>query len=306
MDRKKSQYSNCGSIVNNERVGNFVFQHSSSDERKDTIIQSLWTKPCGGCIKDMMYLAALSLAYAHNSGYNVNMHTDSYGAELLKDFGYDNLLTTLDKIPDSVPTLLFAAGKFYALQAEGNTGKVHIDIDVFLKKPGVLDRFYRNPKVDAICQMEEDMSLVDHRDIIQHMFVMGYPATTRPNWHGSMNTGIIGFHNPELAKKYIDNYFEALGIYQADKFEQYRKENKDANLFFDFVLEQIELSFLSTGYNVYTLLPTKNCCFVADKIGYQHLQGTQKWSEEYKNIIKKILMVKDQRLFDVLRRKLNE
>ncbi len=120
-------------------IGNF-----DSSDRRDVVVQSLWTKPVTdkAKLKILLYIAALSLAYAHESGYAVHMHTDSKDAKLLKDFGYDKLSTILDNIPDTVPTQLFAAGKYYAMKAEGLTGKVHIDIDVFLKKPGVLDCFY--------------------------------------------------------------------------------------------------------------------------------------------------------------------
>ena len=89
-------------------------------ERKYVIVQSLWTKPIKSAehLRKTLFIAALSLAYAHNSGYKVHMHTDSKGYELLKKFGYDKLEKTLDAIPASVPTELFAAGKFYAMRAE--------------------------------------------------------------------------------------------------------------------------------------------------------------------------------------------
>lgn len=76
----------------------------------------------------------------------------------------------------------------------------------------------------------------------------------------------------------------------------------DANLYFDFILEQVELSFLSLNYNVYTLLPTKECCHVADKIGYQHLMGEMKWSEESKTKIGQLLRSKDMELYEAARK----
>jgi len=285
---------------------------SGATERKHTIIQSLWTKPIlqgekplawqKARMRETLFLAALSLAYAHRSGYKVHMHTDSKGAELLKGFGYEKLQTTLDRIPDTVPTELFAAGKFYALLAEGVTGKVHVDIDVLLKKPGVLERFYSDKRVDAVCQMEEDMSLVRHDDKIKHMYVLGYPVFTRPDWRGSMNTGVVGFNNYILAMSYMRNYSEALDMYTAERFEAYRAEMRAAkqqepNLHFDFVLEQIALSHMSLGYNVQTLVPTKSPSFVADKIGYQHLQGSGKWSSGTQNKIKSKLRKLDPKLY---------
>ena len=263
------------------RIGNFGNESSAEVERKHTIVQSLWTKPITDYnrLRETLFLAALSLEYAHRSGYKVNMHTDSLGIRLLRNFGYDKLCSTLATIPSSVPVDLFAAGKFYAMRAEG-IGKVHVDIDVLLKKPGILDRFYTNRYIDCICQMEEDMPQVSHTNIITSMFQLGYPAATRPNWNGSMNTGVVGFNNPILAARYMNNYFDALKMYTKDVFDKYKAENPDAWMAFDFILEQVNLSCMSVGYNACTLLPTKEPSIIADKIGYQHLQGFYKWSDQ--------------------------
>ncbi len=265
----------------NGGIGNWSEGSTQPVERKYVIVQSLWTKPITdkAKLRDTLFFTALSLEYAHRSGYKVHMHTDRQGMELLKKYGYEELLPTLEDIPKSVPTELFAAGKFFAMRAEGALGKVHVDVDVLLKKPGVLDKFYKNNKIDVICQMEEDMPYVCHDNIILPMFILGYPVSTRPNWRGSMNTGIIGFNSPILASKYMSNYFEALGMYTVEQFEQYKKENAGACMFFDFILEQVNLSHMSTGFNVCTLLPTKEPHIVADKIGYQHLQGSAKWND---------------------------
>ena len=263
------------------RIGNFGNESSAEVERKHTIVQSLWTKPITDYkrLRETLFLAALSLEYAHRSGYKVNMHTDGLGILLLRNFGYDKLCSTLANIPPGVPVELFAAGKFYAMRAEG-IGKVHVDIDVLLKKPGILDRFYTNRYIDCICQMEEDMPQVSHTNIITSMFQLGYPAATRPNWNGSMNTGVVGFNNPILAARYMNNYFDALKMYTKDVFDKYKAENPGAWMAFDFILEQVNLSCMSVGYNACTLLPTKEPSIIADKIGYQHLQGFYKWSDQ--------------------------
>lgn len=273
ITKKTNNYYNGG-------IGSYAGFPTAAPERKYTIVQSLWTKPFTNLrrLRDELYIAAISLEYAHRSGYKVHMHTDSKGMQLLKNYGYEKLLPTLDSIPDSVPVELFAAGKFFAFQAEGTVGKLHIDTDVLLKNHGVLDRFYEDSKVDVMCQMEEDMPLVNHSAIIADMHILGYPASTRPDWNGSMNTGVIGFNNQELAAKYFGNYFDALSMYTQEQFDAYKEENPKASLKFDFILEQVNLSRMSIGYNVVTLVPTKDPSVVADKIGYQHLQGDEKWS----------------------------
>ena len=112
-----------------------------------------------------------------------------------------------------------------------------------------------------------------------------------------MNVGVIGFNNQILGKKYVDNYFEALKIYTSEKFEKYKEEDKNACLWFDFILEQVNLSYMSLGYNVFVLLPTNNPCYVANKIGYQHMQGSTKWTSAKQEQIKATLIKLDGRLY---------
>ena len=280
-------------------IGSFGGFSGQPVERKNTIIQSLWTKPITdkSRLKATLFLAALSLECAHRSGYKVHMHTDNKGVELMKKFGYEELLPTLQDIPNTVPTDLFAAGKFFAMRAEGILGKIHMDIDIFLKKPYLLDRFYEDKNIDAICQMEEDFPLVNHAAIISDMHMLGYPAATRPNWQGSMNTGIVGFNSAPLASRYFRNYYDALDMYTKEKFDAYKKKYGKGKLYFDFVLEQINLSYMSVGYDVYALLPTKDTSRVADEIGYQHLQGNEKWTAKAQAKIKSNLMVMNHDLY---------
>ena len=105
-------------------------------------------------VKNSVYVAALSLKYAQNSGYYVVMYTDTYGYSLLKDLGYDEINTCLDEIPDSVvPYQFFAYPKFFAGLKEP-LGSLHIDFDVFLKKPCV-DKFFNDKSIDVILQCKE-------------------------------------------------------------------------------------------------------------------------------------------------------
>ena len=122
--------------------------------KEKIITQSFWTKPTDKeSLALHLDLAALSLYYAHRSGYVVHMHTDSKGMELLKDYGYDSLLPTLDEIPSDMPECIFAYGKILALEREP-IGAVHIDLDVFIKKP-LLDRFFEDKTIDVVLQCEE-------------------------------------------------------------------------------------------------------------------------------------------------------
>lgn len=143
------------------------------------------------------------------------------------------------------------------------------------------------------------MSVIDHDDKIANMCILGYPATTRPDWAGSMNTGVIGFNNKTLATKYFNNYRDALSMYTSSVFDAYTKKAKceATSLYFDFILEQITLSYMSTGYNVRTLVPKRLACIVADAIGYQHLQGSTKFERSTIEKVKSLLLNKSHSLF---------
>lgn len=277
----------------NSNIGDLNGNSDATDKKEHVIVQSLWTKPItdGWRFGKIIYMCALSLEYAHRSGYKVHMHTDTKGYMLLRRFGYDRIYRTLDKIPDNTPKDLFAVGKFYAMKAEGIVGKIHTDVDVFIRKPHMLDKFYDDKTIDVVCQQEEDMNFIKHDDKICHMHILGYPTTTRPDWNGSFNTGVVGFNNKELAKKYFKNYFDALEMYSGKEFKEYKEKNKDANLLFDFVLEQITLSYMSVGHNVLALLPSnyEYARGVANAIGYLHLQGMRKWNEEVDTWLKETL-----------------
>ena len=188
------------------------------------------------------------------------------------------------------------------MKAEGITGKIHIDFDVFIKKPHLLDRFYEDKTIDAIAQQEENYEESSHfyGEIINAMHIIGYPSTTRPNWKGIINVGVIGFNNEELANKYFNNYFNALNMYNQNDFNKYKEENRNLNLSFDFILEQTTLSYYSLGYNVYILVPANNPSFVADQIGYQHLQGSIKWKINSQIIIKQLLEDFNPKLYIII------
>ena len=270
-------------------------------ERKYAIIQSLWTKPINNAehLRKTLFIAALSLAYAHKSGYKVYMHTDSKGYELLKKFGYDKLEKTLDAIPDTVPTELFAAGKFFAMRAEGMVGCLHTDFDVFIKKPHLLDKFFEDERIDVVVQNEENYDIYCfHKDKIRPMHILGYPPATRPTWRGSLNTGVVGFNNTRLATKYMNTYFEALKMYSVEQFEAYKATDERADMHFDFILEQVNLSYMSLGYNLLTLVPMMQPTEVANRIGYTHLLGGYKWSDEYQKQIKAALKKHDIKIYN--------
>ena len=249
--------------------------------KEKIITQSFWTKPMNDSLSLQLDLAALSLYYAHRSGYKVHMHTDSKGMELLKDYGYDSLLPTLDEIPSDIPECIFAYGKILALEREP-IGAVHTDLDVFIKKP-LLDKFFEDKKIDVVLQCEE-ISIED--DIYERLRAFfreyGYPPELAVDHLMSANVGVIGFNNQQLKDEYIRRYKACANYY---------KEAREGMM--DLFFEQINMHYLvgHYGYRVWYILGQIGAGYMdgvnelCDKIGYQHLQGGYKHAPEVKAFI---------------------
>lgn len=249
--------------------------------KEKIITQSFWTKPMNDSLSLQLDLAALSLYYAHRSGYVVHMHTDSKGMQLLKDYGYDSLLPTLDEIPSDIPECIFAYGKILALEREP-IGAVHTDLDVFIKKP-LLDKFFEDKTIDVVLQCEE-VSIVD--DIYERLRAFfreyGYPPELAIDHLMPGNVGVIGFNNQQLKDEYIRRYKACANYY---------KEAREGMM--DLFFEQINVHYLvgHYGYRAWYILGQIGSDHMdgvnelCDRIGYQHLQGGYKHAPEVKAFI---------------------
>lgn len=250
------------------------------------IVQTFWTKPMDDNNFDInLDLAKISLFYLHKNGYKVHMYTDSKGIKFLQDYGYDKLTLDLDNIPEDIPTCMFAYPKIIALEKE-ELGTIHIDLDVFIKKP-CLDIFFKNKKIDVILQCKEEGYLYFYEVVKQNIEKVGVSKDLCVDYtkYGPNNVGIIGFNNKELKEQYIKKYKSCSQYYKKFKIDM-------IDLFF----EQINISYLikNYNYNVFYLLGNTNYLKdyikinkLANKIGYQHLQGGWKHSKKGKDIIKK-------------------
>ena len=63
---------------------------------------------------------------------------------------------------------------------------------------------------------------------------------------------------------------------------------------------------MSIGYKPYVLIPTYNATFTADQLGYQHLQGDTKWSVESQAKVRNLLMQKNEKLYSILEKLVEE
>lgn len=247
------------------------------------VFQTFWTKPMmGDLLQTNLHIAAISLFYAHRSGYAVHMHTDSKGMELLADYGYDRLLPTLDNIPEDIPASIFAYGKILAIECEP-LGAVHTDYDVFLKQP-CIDVFFDNPGIDILLQCREVKNTKFYEELRNQLKDIGVPSELAIDHPIPSNVGVIGFNNEELRKEYVHRYKACVEFY---------KNKTNHTISPDLFFEQINIDYLvhQGEYNVFYLLGNVDYWsdqhhFIANRIGYQHLQGEWKYTTQGREFIR--------------------
>lgn len=262
------------------------------------ICQTFWTKPMlsDENIQKNIRIAQLSLYYAKRSGYFVKMYTDSKGYEYLKKFNYDKLVKNLDNIPSDIPKEIFAYPKYIALKTEP-LGVIHTDFDVFIKKP-CLDVFYENSNYDVILQNRETKQQTDNHGYTAERIFFRYhnkPKDFPVNHYRASNVGVIGFNSKFIKDKYLNSYNEFV--------EHYKNIIPKTNFIADLFFEQINIDYIIEKYkaNIYFLLPELDyqeleLQKMAKDIGYQHLLGSWKYSEDGQNFIKKFV---DTHLCDI-------
>lgn len=212
--------------------------------------------------------AELSVLYAINSGYDIVLHTDEKGAKIFKDLQYTDILCDLNDV-QKAPGRIYAHSKFAAYE-NIPLGDIHIDADVFIKKP-CLKEFG-----DVIVQGIE--SIYDERfgyfwnESVRVFFRCDYPIWASRKCEYMYNCGVIGFNNEKLKKEYIDSYWWMLN--------QYKTKGVDAPSVPDIIIEQQFLYDICKYYDAKVTKVLDNITFKhADDIGYQHLLGQSKHRE---------------------------
>lgn len=239
------------------------------------LVHSFWTRPsmgdrwgfrCEQLFYNLWYFA-LSVAYAKKIGAPIVLHTDTLGERLFGHLPYDDIRLTLDDIDP--PYRFWAAGKFYAMQAESDPRAIHIDGDVFIKKPELWERM-ANSKADLIVRCKEDWQDTFQRDVMAEYMHPDYFD------HGYMyNTGVMGFLNPELKAKIIAKYMAVLDEAKAKLPEAVLREKLESP---DLVCEQQMVAYMSEGYTVDALMPWHDMRRWAVENGYQHVLSLQKFA----------------------------
>ena len=270
------------------------------------IFQSLWTKPAldkrwdqSNQLEANIWLYTLSVIYAKKIGLEIVLHTDSLGKSLLSHLPYDKIYTTLNNIPSNIPTMIWAYGKFVALEKEP-LGSIHIDGDVFLKHEGIKNKLEFSD-YDMIVQNQESVAGT-YPTIENTMIKYGVLGQNVLTANFAYNCGIIGFNNENLKQQYLSFYHKHVNkILHNSAIKNIMHSDK----FFcvDLPLEQHSIATLSSNYKVKQLLTNKpggaaitdSTIQSAIKIGYQHLIGKEKYS--YIDRIKVYVLALDSELY---------
>lgn len=261
------------------------------------LFHSLWTKPAkdkrwdqSSQLESNIWLYTLSVLYAKSSGATIVLHTDTLGKKLLSHLPYDEIYTTLDNIPESIPSMMWAYGKFMALQREP-LGSIHIDGDVFIKSPKTLAALDMT-NYDMVCQNLETARGNGYGEPRDLLIASNIITKDFEYDQFAYNCGCIGFNSPALKEEYLNFYLQKTQLVAQNPSAR-RVLHKDKYFIFDLVLEQQSLYILSKkgNYSVKTLLSpnTEWGQVIQDAIAlhYQHLIGKDKYSfiEQCKFII---------------------
>lgn len=266
------------------------------------LVHSFWTIPMlakrweiDKQVENNLWYSTLSIIYAKCSGAKINLHTDDLGYDLLKHLPYDNIYKTLNEIPKNVPNMMWACGKFFAMEHE-SLGNIHIDNDVFIKSDKcikILD--FKN--YDGIVQNIEYN--IDKYKAYNDAFNYLKENNIRVNYNNinSYCCGIIGFNNKHLKNIYHSNYFNNL-----EKVININNINpNDKYICLDLVLEQAELYDISNNkFNIKSLLDwniDNNSTRLADSINFQHVMGRAKYF--YIDKVKQLVKYYDKQLYEL-------
>jgi hypothetical protein len=103
------------------------------------LCHSYWTAPSErqrwgieNQIVSNVCLAAVSVAFAKKIGATIALHTDLNGKEFLGWLPYNELHLSLEQ--HNFHSAFWASGKILAQEREP-LGSIHIDLDVFIKRP---------------------------------------------------------------------------------------------------------------------------------------------------------------------------
>lgn len=213
----------------------------------------------------------LSCLYAKRNGFSINLHCDDLSEKYFSVAPYDKVINDLEGV-EKPHKRIYAHSKFYTME-KYPLGTIHIDGDVILMKPGLLDEL-RFDDYDVIVQCLETQENWNGAGLYElsteALKNCEYPEWAPRECSEMYNCGVVGINNSELKKEYFETYYNMI--------EQFKVKGIDMHSVPDIIIEQKFLMDLcnTRGYKVKFLLDEHRLQEHANEIGYQHLLGSSK------------------------------
>ena len=262
------------------------------------LVYSYWSLPTSldeDKQNDTKWLYAISVAYAKNLGYEIVLHTDNFGAILLENIPFDEVILSLENI--SVDPGFWSYPKIVAIKQE-KAPFIHIDGDAWIKTPYLRD-LLKNSDYDVAVQMVEkdtfwDDSYEPFKEDVQRLC----PDQTHLLWEHkrAYNTGIMSFKNENLKNLFIEQYESMMN--------QLRNHSQKPKL--NVIIEQFNLYSLCTSkdYKVLQILDyepeNKNFNDIAKEIGFTHLWGQSKWDPQVQELVRNKLCEMNESYYNLI------
>ncbi len=279
------------------------------------IVHSLWTKPLlknrwflEGQLEASIWLYALSYLFAKQVGDKIILHTDDIGKKYLEPIPYDEIHLSLNDLKDQHQKW-WSYGKIKAIELEP-LGSIHIDGDVFLKKP-TLRKHLDFKDSDVICQMVEAGHLFEkgYRDqlpyfdyALRNVQIEGYGYGEK-----AFNGGVLGFNNADLKERFIWNFKTMVKACEVDHGIMFQMDGKyEPNI----IIEQYQLAGLCDlkKYKVkFVLDPIEvdrrnSLDSVTQELGFAHAWGKEKYKKDFQVKAKKLIKRMDEKLYQSIKK----
>jgi len=224
--------------------------------------------------------------YAKRLGYEVVLHTDNDGLELLKGIGYDRIELSLNELNKGDLTF-WSLGKIRALELEG-VNNIHIDGDVFLKSKKIKTLFESN--YDVLVQMIDAKESFTSNYLPQLNLLNSITNLHLSNVKHSYNCGILGFKDEQLFSEYTELVKKLVSIYKkntkinkiyANEFKFYEKM---------LIVEQYTLSSLVDKLGKkpsFVINQEDNVNTACHNYGFVHALGVLKYADSFQELVKK-------------------
>ena len=221
------------------------------------------------------WILSVNLAKQHFD--EVNLYTDSFGANVLCDeigLPFTDVCVCFDNLEKRISKEFWAIGKLVSISKQDKPF-MHIDSDVYLWKP--LNNIFLNSKI--LTQAEEDLSEHNYyrryRELIDNSIYIPQLLKKFRNNLRAYNCGILGGIDVDFFNLYSERVLDFLFNKQNQTNFKTKKFTEEVNA----VYEQYYLAILAKEYNinVKTLFqefwpkPSQ-----ARRVGYTHLLGNAK------------------------------